>query len=525
MAGRILVVDDEKEIRDFLFKALTCFGGFQVELAENGEEGLKKVQQEKFDLVLTDLKMPIMDGVQLVAEIAKTKPEILTVLMTGHGTIDSAVEAMKQGASDYLLKPLNLDELIVRIKKVLEERQRFIRLKDFADQLEKANQELRRIDAIKSEFVSVASHELRTPLAAIKNAIQLILQGKTGEITETQAKFLSMADRNINRLINIINDLLNLSRIESGRMTMKLESLPLKPLLDTVVASLRPQTETKSIKIEVELAEPSPFIYADREKVEQILTNLIGNAIKFTSEGGTIRLRAEPYQEDKSTNSPDKIAISVEDNGIGIPPEHLDKIFEKFHQVDGSLHRSVGGTGLGLAITKGLVEAHQGKIWVKSQVGKGSIFTFTLPLYNGERRDINFRMTFDREFRRAQENQTPLTLILIKLYGNGDERLLDQIEKKVKHSLCRKGDILFRRGKEKIFAALCEADVQGARIISQRIEEDFIKHPIKDQNSPIWVKVGRATYPEEAFSKRELFRKAKENLRKENGEKKDFGSR
>ena len=142
--------------------------------------------------------------------------------MTGHGTIDSALEAMKRGASDYLTKPLNLDELMVRLHKVLEERQRFVSLKDYAAELEKANQELRKIDEMKSEFVSVASHELRTPLSAIKNAVQLMLQGKTGEINENQKKFLSMAERNINRLTSILNNLLDLSRIESGKIRLKI---------------------------------------------------------------------------------------------------------------------------------------------------------------------------------------------------------------------------------------------------------------------------------------------------------------
>jgi DNA-binding NtrC family response regulator len=148
MENRILVVDDEKEIRDFLYKALSRLGGFRVELAETAEDALQKIEKYPFDLVLTDLKMPKMDGLQLVTEIAKLKPEILTVMMTGHGTIDSALEAMKRGASDYLMKPLNLDELIIRIQKVLEEKQRFVRLKDFANQLERANQELKKIDAI-----------------------------------------------------------------------------------------------------------------------------------------------------------------------------------------------------------------------------------------------------------------------------------------------------------------------------------------------------------------------------------------
>src|SRR4030043_326054 len=182
MENRVLVVDGERDIRDFLLKALTRIARFQVDLAENGEEALKKIEKERFDLVLRDLKMPSMDGLQLITEISRSKPEILTVLMTGHGSIDSAIEAMKNGASDYLTKPLNLDETILRLKKVIEEKQRFVRLKDYADQLEKANQELKHIDAMKSEFVSIAAQKLRTPLAAIKNSIQLILSGKQGEI-------------------------------------------------------------------------------------------------------------------------------------------------------------------------------------------------------------------------------------------------------------------------------------------------------------------------------------------------------
>ena len=184
MENKILVVDDEKEIRNFLSMALTKLSNYRVELAENGEDALQRIEKEGFDLVLTDLKMPIMDGLQLVDRIAKSKPEILTVLMTAHGSIDSALEAMKLGASDYITKPLNIEELLVRLQKVLEEKQRFVRLRDFAAQLEKANEELRKIDEIKSEFISVASHELRTPLAAIKNAILLILRGKTGEVNE-----------------------------------------------------------------------------------------------------------------------------------------------------------------------------------------------------------------------------------------------------------------------------------------------------------------------------------------------------
>jgi len=510
MENRILVVDDEKEIRDFLFKALSTIARFHVELAESGEEALRKLGERNFDLVLTDLKMPGTDGLQLVTEIGKSKPEILTVLMTGHGTIDSALEAMKRGASDYLTKPLNLDEMIVRLQKVLEERQRFVRLRDFATQLEKANQELKKIDEMKSEFVSVASHELRTPLAAIKNAVQLILQGRTGEINENQKNFLSMADRNISRLTNILNDLLNLSRIESGKIDLKIEELDPRSTMEFIVSSLKPQADGKSIQLRTEIQKELPSVYGDREKIEQILTNLVGNAIKFTPEGGeiTVSTRASPRRKNE-------LAISVSDSGIGISEDQFEKIFEKFHQVEGSLHRSVTGTGLGLAITKGLVEAHHGEIWVESQIGKGSTFTFTLPISEGERRDLHFRFILDREFQRVQETQSSLTLFLIEIMGQKDEEkdiLLNKMEESLKKCLCRRADIVLRRKKEKLLAALCEADLKAAGIIRRRVEQAVQHNSDVSLDSPPVIKVGMATYPEEAVSKRELFRLAKERL-------------
>ena len=515
MVSSVLVVDDEKEIRAFLNKALSRLGGFHVELAESGEEALRKLEKEPFELVLTDLKMPKMDGLQLIAEIAKSKPETLTIMMTGHGTIDSALEAMKLGASDYLTKPLNLDEMILRLRKVLEEKQRFVKLKDFADQLERTNQELRKIDSMKSEFVSVASHELRTPLAAIKNAVQLILSGKTGEINAHQEKFLSMAERNINRLTNILNDLLNLSRIESGKIDLKFENTALGEIIEIAASSLRPHADVKSIQIDVEIPESLPTIYGDQEKIEQILTNLIGNAIKFTPNGGKILISAKPLFQDQRGGYGDMVAVSVKDSGIGIPAEHLKALFEKFHQVEGSLQRSVSGTGLGLAITKGLVEAHQGKILVESEVEKGSTFTFTLPVSQGERRDLHFRFVLDKEFHQAQENNAPLTLFLILVVDEGGEMkeaLLSKLEENVKQCLCRKADTLLRREKDRILAAFCGANLEGAQVIRRRIEEGVQRNSLETGEAPVRIQMGTATYPEEALSKEELFRLAKERL-------------
>jgi len=511
MQNRILVVDDEKEIREFLSKALTRIAGFHVEMAEDGEDALKKIEQDKLDLILTDLRMPKMDGLKLITEIAKTKPEILTILMTGYGTIDSALEAMKRGASDYLTKPINLDELVLRIQKVLDDKQRFVSLKGYITQLESANQELKRVDEMKSEFVSVASHELRTPLTTIKNAVQLVLRGKAGEINENQTNFLALAEKNINRLTNILNDLLDLSRIEAGKVGMKFEELDLRVSIDFVLSSLKSQADGKTIHLESEIAKDLPFVFGDREKVEQILTNLIGNAIKFTPEGGKVVVSAR--LSDKVKNA---VGISVHDTGIGIPEDQLEKVFEKFHQVESPLHHSASGTGLGLAITKGLVEAHQGQIWVESELEKGSTFTFTLPLSKGEKREPQFRFILDWEFRRAQENHTPFTLFFIEVLrqaGKPENNQLNQLEETLKKCFVRKGDILFKRERDNILAALCEADLKGAQVIRERIEGEFQKHLMQGTDRSLVIKVGAATYPEEAITKRELFRRARTQLR------------
>ena len=510
MEYRVLVVDDEKDVRELLSKALLRMGGLRVELAGSAEEALPKIEKEPYDLVLTDLVMPKMNGLQLVAEIAKSRPETLTVLMTGQATIDSALEALKQGASDYLTKPLNLQELVIRLQKVLAERQRFIRLQDFAAQLEKANEELKRIDQMKSEFISVASHELRTPLTAIANALKLILKGKTGEINEKQTQFLSMAERNIHRLTNILNELLDLSRMEAGKMEIKFEEFDLRGLIECTVSSLGPQAEAKSISLKTQVAETLPPVQTDREKVEQVLTNLIGNAIKFTPESGEIRVTAGILDGKEKM-----VTISVKDSGIGIPKDQLVNLFQKFYQVESSLHRSASGTGLGLAICKGLVEALQGEIWVESEPGKGSTFTFTLPTARGERREPHFRLTMDKAVQRAETQQTPFTLFLIGVLDSRDEvkeALLARLEERMKKCLCRKADILLSREKDRLLAAFCEADRKGAQVILARIEEEIKNFPSPDGEQPPVVKVGAATYPEEALCKRELFRLAKQRL-------------
>ena len=385
MGNRILVVDDEKQVRQLYFDALTKMGPFNVELADTAEEALQKVGKEDFDVVLTDLKLPGMDGIQLVTEIVLSKPEIITVVITGYAPIDSALEAMKRGASDYLRKPVDLQELILRLQKALDEKNRFMGIEELVEKLERANLELKNLDEMKSEFVTIASHELRTPLTVIKSQIQLVLEGKAGRINKNQTKSFSLMEENVNRLVETVKDLLDLSRIQSGKFEMRLEEFEVIDLIEFIIALLKIEADKKSIGLKSEVSQESVRVHADRQKVERILMNLVGNAIKFTPEAGEISLSAKVLE-----GKGNAVVFSVRDSGIGIPEAQLGKNFQKFRRVEGSLRVPVEGTGLGLAIAKGLVEANHGTIWVESEIGKGSVFSFILPILKNHSTEISF---------------------------------------------------------------------------------------------------------------------------------------
>ncbi len=231
---------------------------------------------------------------------------------------------------------------------------------------------LRELDQMKSDFVSNVSHEFRTPLTAIKASVDNMLDGLTGPLNEKQIRYLTRVKSNTDRLARLINDLLDLSRIEAGRIDLKPTYLALVPLAKEVTESLSTVAREKLISLEVASQDSSVTAWADRDKVAQVLMNLIGNAVRFTPAGGKVTVAVE-------SNGDEWVQISVADTGPGIPPEEANKIFDKFYQVDQVDKQKTKGTGLGLAISKGLVEMHGGKIWVESETGKGSNFSFTLP--------------------------------------------------------------------------------------------------------------------------------------------------
>lgn len=226
------------------------------------------------------------------------------------------------------------------------------------------------LDQTKSEFISIASHELRTPMTSIKGSLDLLLGGFAGDVNEETRELLVIAHSGCERLIRLINDILDLSKIEAGRMQLRLQPVSLMDSVQRSVRTIKSYADSMNVQLAVEAAEPLPEILGDKDRLDQVVTNLLGNAIKFSPPEGTVTVTVRVVSEG--------VECRVIDTGSGIPADQVDRIFDKFHQVAGPSKKK-GGTGLGLTIARALVVEHNGRIWAESQLGRGSQFCFTLP--------------------------------------------------------------------------------------------------------------------------------------------------
>ena len=482
----VLVVDDEKVVRDGCNRILTP-EGFQVLTAENGRDALEVLDRQPANVILCDLKMPVMGALGVLEAVGQRYPDIPVIIITGHGTVESAVDCMKKGAYDFITKPFRADHVVLVVKRALEkqelerrakqlqeERARSLydlaaeqsrvrtivscmadgvlvttpelevvlhnpastRLLEFMpsesqggalsdyiddDNLGKAlmsllanakgeeeciAQELvlgqkylralsalvygpeqqvlgtvtvfhditslKELDEMKSNFVHHVSHELRSPLSAIKQQHSVILDGLTGDLTDKQRELLCRAQDKIQGLLDMINDLLDVARIESGHGVQQQIPLDLADTLQQIVHLLEPKAKERGLALELKLPEDLPFVRADQRSMEEVFTNLISNAINYSPEGGTVVVSASKHME--------FLEVRVSDTGVGIAAEELPKIFDKFYRVKHPQTRQVIGTGLGLSIVKGVIEAHRGSVEVESTPGVGTIFKGLLPI-------------------------------------------------------------------------------------------------------------------------------------------------
>jgi signal transduction histidine kinase len=367
-----------------------------VATAFDGREGLEKALELKPDLILCDVMMPVMAGDALVREI-RAHPElegIPIIVLTAKADDALRVRLLREGAQDFLHKPFAEEELRARVAN-------FVMLKRARDVLQGAlssrsrdlatlADELAASNRAKDEFLAVLSHELRAPLTPILSWSILLRQQRLD--APASARALVAIEKAVRLQVRIIDDLLDVSRAISGKLRLNVQPIALEPVIQAAIDSARPAAEAKRIAIEVHFSEETGLISGDAERLQQVVWNLLSNAIKFTPEGGRVALRLGRDGEN--------LRLLVSDDGRGIRPELLPRLFERFWQADGSTTRAQGGLGLGLPIVRHLVELHQGTVRAESGgEGLGATFTLTLPLVSDALRPVAAEASAERRLR------------------------------------------------------------------------------------------------------------------------------
>jgi len=375
--ARIFVIDDDFGMREGCKRALQPHG-FEVEVAATGEEGLRKVREGGFDLVLLDVMMPDVSGIDLLIPIQEYDPELPCIIITGYATIELATQAIKLGAYDFVSKPFDSDTLLRAVNQGLEKRRlslevkRGLITKERAERLAWEKSELEKIDKIKSQFTLLVAHELRAPVAAIQSYLKLILEGYVPP--ERQMEIIHKAERRARDQLELIGDLLDLAHLREASMKVSMVPMDISVPLREIVDMMRARADEKGLTIAVQVDPDLPLININGENMKRLWTNLISNAIKYNRPNGSVEIRVGSHAADG------EIISTVRDTGIGIAPEYQKRIFDDFVRTDEAKKMEAHGTGLGLSIAKRITENYGGRIWVDSELGEGSTFTFTLPV-------------------------------------------------------------------------------------------------------------------------------------------------
>jgi signal transduction histidine kinase len=351
---KILLIEDNAADARLILEMLRDVHPVRFELThkESFREGLLQLGERVFDILLLDLNLPDSRGLDSLSRILARFPRIPIVVLTGLSDEALGIGAVQQGAQDYLVKGEVESRLLVRALRYAIER--------------------KQIDLMKSDLISFVSHELSNPLSAVNEALVMMLERLCGELNLEQAKILLIAKDNVSRLMRIVTDYMNVSKLEVHKLELRLESVDICKVITEALNQMQIQAQIKQIELVVpQFPAPQIWIWADPERLNEILVNLICNAIKFTPEGGRVQIGV--------TKNGAQLEVLVIDTGVGIAKEDIPKIFSKFVQLGRPQEGTAKGMGLGLAITKGLVELHGGKIWVESHPGQGSKFIFTIP--------------------------------------------------------------------------------------------------------------------------------------------------
>ncbi len=391
---KILVVDDDEVDRMALRRALNK-AGVQIELSEvsDGNSAIAALSSNFYDCVFLDYRLPDQDGLILIQKLYNLGIKSPVIVLTGQGDEQIAVELMKAGAIDYLSKSRLSPEILAQVvrhavrvyRAEMQVGLAMQQLRESNELLTRKNQELevqrqqielqnlKLIEAsrLKSQFLATMSHELRTPMNAIIGFSQLLLRPKCGELMHQQKDMVERILNNGKHLLTLLNEILDFSKLEAGRLDIKPEIFDLSKLLNSTMQEMRSLAEGKKLCMRFQTDLQNSVVFNDPTRMKQIIVNLLSNAIKFTESGGV--------GIDVSEMPGNRVVIAVCDTGIGINPADIEHIFEAFRQVDQSTTRKYSGTGLGLPIVNALVQMMGGKVTVESKLGEGSIFKIELP--------------------------------------------------------------------------------------------------------------------------------------------------
>lgn len=370
---QVLFLDDEESILDGV-QRLFNKESYRISVTTNFEVANEILSKEKIKVVVSDQRMPQISGVKFLREVKEKYPDVIRVLFTGYTDFSAAEEAINLGeVYRFISKPWKTTELLSTIRQCIEHYDLVVAAKTHEEELEIANKRLKEMYEIQKEFTSTVSHELRTPLASIKMAIDLVSQETVGPINDEQKDVLGRAKQETDRLKRLIDDILDLTKIEAGKLRMNFMLNDIHQVITQVTEAQKDVAKNRGLYVKTEFDGNVPQIPFDRDRLVQVLNNLLSNAIKFTKQGGiTVKT------QDKSSEN--HILVSVIDTGKGISESDLPKLFQKFQQIESAQDNEEGGTGLGLAICKEILARHGGKIWVESKLGEGTSFNFVLPI-------------------------------------------------------------------------------------------------------------------------------------------------
>lgn len=467
------------------------FGGMISRPVQDLEVATKHVMSGDWNY---NIEVRTGDEIEHFADVFK---EMIKNIKEKQEKLESFSRGLEEKVKDRTRELTKTQEATLNILEDLAEAKKF---------LERSNKELKQLDQLKSDFISTVSHELRTPLSIIKEGISLVLDRVPGDINDKQVKILDISKFNIDRLARIIDDLLDISKIEAGKVDLKRALIDMSALVSDVASSFEIKAKEKGLELRIDIDRNAGSVYADHDKMVQVMVNLLGNAMKFTSSG---------YIEVSCKGKGEEIIVSVKDTGVGISREDLPRLFNKFQQFGRVAGAGEKGTGLGLSIVKGIIDMHHGSISVETEPAMGSRFTFSLRKYTEE---SLFFETVNKAVDNAARNKSKVSLVFICMrYKDGQpdafaqksfHTVINDCSRMMKNTLRRQGDELITTDKD-ILVILADCNKEHSLLVRQRfdkmLQKCFDEKRILDK---IDIKYGLATFPDDGKMYKDLLAKA-----------------